>query len=240
MIDLSHALFGPFPDFLRILPEFLVRAGMAVFCGALVGLERERRGKPAGFRTNVLICLGAAIYMQVGELALMSINGKSVDPTRIAAQVVTGIGFLGAGTIMQARGSITGLTSAATIWVVAAIGLMVGAGYPMLALICTVMTLLTLTGLSRIEPLVLGRCTYVPAEFVFAQGALRGVVESRAVLVEHEVDRKHFTFDKQPDGRVVLQVRYCETHPSHHRFLAPMLRVPGLIDVRLHGEQAGE
>ncbi len=239
-VNVAHPLFGSLQDFLRVLPEFLVRAGVSVFCGALVGLERERRGKPAGFRTNILICLGAAIYMQIGELVLISGAPGMSDPTRIAAQVVTGIGFLGAGTIMQSGGSIIGLTSAATIWVVAAIGLMIGAGFPMLGLVCTGMTLLTLSGLTRMERVLLGRCEYVPIDVVFAAKLPRAVVEAHVILVEQDVERKQYEFHKQPDGRVTLRVRYCERHPSHQRFLAPLLRVPGVVEVHLRGVTAGE
>jgi hypothetical protein len=98
---------------------------VAIIAGGAVGFERELRGKPAGLRTNILICLGSALLMDLSVRIADDYNG---DPGRIAAQVVTGIGFLGAGTILHTRGTITGLTSAATIWVVAAIGLTAGAG----------------------------------------------------------------------------------------------------------------
>ena len=98
---------------------------IAVIAGGGIGLEREFARKPAGLRTNILICLGATLLM---DLSIGITSGNAGDPGRIAAQVVTGVGFLGAGTILHTRGTITGLTSAATIWVVAAIGLTVGAG----------------------------------------------------------------------------------------------------------------
>jgi len=235
-----HPLLGSIPDFLKVLPAFLFRAGVAVTCGGLVGLERERRGKPAGFRTNTLICLGAMIYMHVGELVQVALGSPGIDPTRIASQVVTGVGFLGAGTIIQSRGAVTGLTSAATIWVVAAIGLMVGAGYPLLAAVCTAMTLVTLSVLARIEPSLLGRCRIVNGELVFSAESPRGIVEAHAVLTEHEIKRTDYAFDKQADGIVILRLRYCEEHAAHHRFLPDLLRVHGIIDVRLQGSQAGD
>ena len=132
-----------------ILP-FMVRCGIAAICGAMIGLEREFKNKPAGFRTNILICVGAAIYMCVG-LLLINAGGEQGDPGRIAAQVVTGIGFLGAGAILQAGGRVTGLTTAATIWVVASIGLVSGAGFPLLALVAAVMVVLTLVVLGEFE-----------------------------------------------------------------------------------------
>lgn len=139
-----------------ILVPFLVRCGTAAFCGALVGLERELMGKPAGFRTNILICLGSAMYMAVGLLIVGAGGQTSSDPARIAAQVVTGIGFIGAGAIIQERGRVTGLTTAATIWVVAAIGIVAGAGFPVLALISSAMVLITLRILRLVEKRLTG------------------------------------------------------------------------------------
>ena len=131
-----------------VLIPFMVRCGAAALCGAMVGLERELRNKPAGFRTNILICIGAAMYTTVGVLL---VDGATVDPTRIAAQIVTGIGFLGAGCILRAEGRVTGLTSAATIWVVAAIGVVAGTGFPILAFFATCMVVLTLAVLRGFE-----------------------------------------------------------------------------------------
>ena len=143
-------LIEPLADLYAALPVFLVRVGIAAACGWIIGVERERHHKPAGFRTNILICAGAAMYMVVGQL-IASKSASGVDPTRIAAQVVTGIGFLGAGNIIQSGGRVTGLTSAATIWVVAAIGIVSGAGFPILALIASVMVIATLTLLWPVE-----------------------------------------------------------------------------------------
>jgi putative Mg2+ transporter-C (MgtC) family protein len=133
-----------------ILPTFMLRCGVAAVCGGIIGIERERKAKPAGFRTNILICVGAAIYMCVG-LLLVNAGGQQGDPARIAAQVVTGIGFLGAGCIIQAGGRVTGLTSAATIWVVASIGLLAGSGFPILALLSAAFVSLGLVVLTPIE-----------------------------------------------------------------------------------------
>ena len=140
-----------------LLPAVLLRAGVAVLCGGIVGAERELRKKPAGFRTNILICLGSALFMMVSVAVSQQVApGRLADPGRVAAGVVTGMGFLGAGTIIRARGNITGLTSAAMIWMVAAIGLWVGAGYPITALILTILTVSTLTALGALERRWLG------------------------------------------------------------------------------------
>lgn len=143
-------LFESADQLSRILLPFMVRCGVAAFCGAMIGLEREFKKKPAGFRTNILICVGSSIYMCVG-LLIVNAGGAEGDPARIAAQVVTGIGFLGAGSIIQSGGRVTGLTTAATIWVVASIGLVAGAGFPIVATVAAVMVVLTLLVLGRFE-----------------------------------------------------------------------------------------
>jgi putative Mg2+ transporter-C (MgtC) family protein len=147
----SLSLIESWDQLAAIAPAFMARCGAAALCGAIIGLERELKGKPAGFRTNILICLGAAMYMAVGLLIEDHGAPGVSDPARIAAQVVTGIGFLGAGCILQQRGRITGLTTAATIWVVAAIGIVAGAGFPVLAFIAAVMVVVTLTALGMLE-----------------------------------------------------------------------------------------
>ena len=121
---------------------------IAVLIGGGVGLERELNRKPAGLRTNVLICVGSALLMDL-SMSIAATHGG--DPGRIAAQVVTGIGFLGAGTILHTRGQITGLTSAATIWVVAALGLTIGAGFFVEALGSAVTVMIVLVGLGWLE-----------------------------------------------------------------------------------------
>ena len=121
---------------------------IAVLIGGGVGLERELKGKPAGLRTNILICVGSALLMDLSMSLAATYGG---DPGRIAAQVVTGIGFLGAGTILHTRGQITGLTSAATIWVVAALGLTIGAGYFVEAAGSSLTVILVLVGLGWFE-----------------------------------------------------------------------------------------
>jgi putative Mg2+ transporter-C (MgtC) family protein len=141
------------------------RLVLAAVLGGLVGIEREISGKPAGLRTNLLICVGAALLMElsIGVAALANdanvISGTPfrADPARIAAQIVSGIGFLGAGTILQARGNIIGLTTAATIWVVAAIGMAVGARAYMIALATTALVVASLGILGRIENAVIRR-----------------------------------------------------------------------------------
>jgi putative Mg2+ transporter-C (MgtC) family protein len=137
--------------------ELFVQLLLAVSLGGAVGLERELKGKPAGLRTTILITLGATLFT-----VLSYRMGEGVgDPGRIAAQILTGVGFIGAGTILHMRGAVTGLTSAATIWVVAAIGMAIGARAYIEALGATLVVMLVLAGLG-------------PAEHFLARQAARG------------------------------------------------------------------
>src|SRR5262245_12494018 len=98
--------------------DLLAQLLLATLLGGAIGMEREISGKPAGLRTNILICVGATLFTVLS----VQMSGARGDPGRIAAQVLTGVGFIGAGTILHARGSVTGLSRAATIWLVASIG----------------------------------------------------------------------------------------------------------------------
>jgi len=123
----------------------------AIFCGLVVGSERERKGKPAGLRTMTLISLGAAIFTILSFYMAVSNDGRFNDPARLAAQIVTGVGFLGAGVILRDRGAVTGLTTAATIWVTASIGVIAGCGFVVPAMATSVITLLLLHGLNLFD-----------------------------------------------------------------------------------------
>ncbi|MFS8636968.1 MAG: MgtC/SapB family protein [Gemmatimonadota bacterium] len=144
-------------SFLRL--DLLFRLLLAAVLGGAIGLEREVRGKAAGFRTNLLICVGATLLMElsIGVSALVDPAQTNADPARIAAQIVSGIGFLGAGTIIQSRGSVVGLTTAATLWVVAAIGMAVGARAYVEAVGTTILVFIALIALSRVEESIIRR-----------------------------------------------------------------------------------
>jgi len=153
--------------------ELLLQLALATLLGGAIGLERELGGKPAGLRTNILICIGSALYTQ---LSISLVHG-SADASRVAGQIVTGVGFIGAGTILHARGAVVGLTSAATIWVVAAIGVALGSGHYPEALLTTLMVLVVLQGLGRIE-----------------------------IFVERQSTRSHLTIHARPEGAPVEEI----------------------------------
>lgn len=127
--------------------ELLLQLSLAILLGGAIGLEREISGKPAGLRTNILICVGAVLFT---TLSIKMSLGRG-DPARVAAQILPGVGFIGAGTILHMRGSVTGLTSAATIWVVAAIGMALGAAAYTEALGTALLVLAVLQGLGWVE-----------------------------------------------------------------------------------------
>ncbi|HEY9016400.1 MAG TPA: MgtC/SapB family protein [Gemmatimonadales bacterium] len=127
--------------------EFWLRLGTSVLCGGIIGLERQLRGKAAGIRTSILICLGTQLFVTLGS----SFAGERVDPTRVLAQVVTGIGFLGGGVILAREGLIIGVTSAAVIWVLAALGSLIGLGHLLASVVLTLITVGLLIGVEFLE-----------------------------------------------------------------------------------------
>jgi len=129
--------------------QWILRLGLAAALGALIGGERESRGHPAGVRTQSLVALAAALLAGAGEAGFI---GAAVDSSRIASQVITGIGFIGAGVILKNRGSVTGLTTAATLFLSAGIGVAIGAGLITAALATTVIAMIVIYGLRLVKP----------------------------------------------------------------------------------------
>jgi putative Mg2+ transporter-C (MgtC) family protein len=128
-------------------PALWSRVAMALLCGGMIGLERQLRGKPAGMRTSSLICMGTAMFVYLGH----GLEGATGDPTRVLGQVVTGIGFLGAGVIMTRDGMVSGVTSAAVVWILAAAGSAIGFGRFGSALAMSLVTVAILVGVQWLE-----------------------------------------------------------------------------------------
>lgn len=149
-------------SFLDVALRFLC----AMLVGLVIGTEREYTNRPAGMRTHILVALGACSVMIVGQLifAHFSLFGATPDPARLSAQVITGVGFLGAGTIMREGTSVKGLTTAASLWAVACLGIAAGAGYYYVALVGMVLIFITLTLLEVVQNKLIGphgdRCSY--------------------------------------------------------------------------------
>jgi putative Mg2+ transporter-C (MgtC) family protein len=132
--------------------EILLRILAAALLGGLIGLERDVHGRAAGLRTHLLVSMGASIFMILSHLTAGETHGQQMaDPARIAAQIVTGIGFLGAGVIIKAGITVRGLTTAACLWMAAAVGMAAGGGYHLIALVSTAVALFSLIGLKAAE-----------------------------------------------------------------------------------------
>ncbi|HEX7026853.1 MAG TPA: MgtC/SapB family protein [Gammaproteobacteria bacterium] len=132
---------------LSIEPLIWKEIGTATACGVILGFERQLKGKPAGMRTSILICLGTYIFVKLGS----SVAGDSTGAVRAVGQVVTGIGFLGAGVILARDGILQGVTSAAVIWILAALGAMIGRGYCGAPIMVTLLVVIVLTGVDQLE-----------------------------------------------------------------------------------------
>ena len=134
-------------SFIDITPFDWPSIGTSLFCGTIIGLERQLRGKPVGIRTSSLIIMGTYLFLATAFL----LKGDVVDPSRVVGQVITGIGFLGAGVMLAKDGAIVGVTSAAAIWVLAAIGVVISSGYLLSAIKLSVLVVFILIGVDLLE-----------------------------------------------------------------------------------------
>ena len=170
---------------------------VSIICGSVLGFEREYRNKTAGFRTIILICLGSTIYTMVSESAM----GESDD--RIAANIITGVGFIGAGVIFKDNISITGLTTAAVIWVAAAIGMVAGAGDYALALFLSLIVLVVLSAFSWVEG-VIDRLHHRQTFIIkFRDAEMKKLEEAEAMIREDGLSCKRLQVAKVNDALVV-------------------------------------
>jgi putative Mg2+ transporter-C (MgtC) family protein len=213
----------------------VLRLLLAAALGGMIGLEREASGKPAGFRTNLLICLGAALITEISydvAVAGAAQLGGTPDPGRIAAQIVSGIGFLGAGSILHSRGGVTGLTTAATLWVVAAIGMAVGARAYVAAIIATSLVMATLMLLGRVEDHLIPRR---PAERQVTVTLLPPLSSLR--VVEQKLRSFGYLVDmlRVDQSRDVLQVTFQARGPADgwDETLLGLMEIDGVKNVEL-------
>ena len=184
-----------------------VQVIMALCLGGLVGYDREKKMKSAGIKTNILICLGATLYTTIGLLISVGATGIA-DPNRVAAQIVSGIGFLGAGAIIQSQGAVVGMTTAATIWVVAAIGFTIGAGYPFTAAIFTVSVLVVLKMINPIYKFLEREKDYDYFQLeILSKGSVkrtvRGMIENDEIVIDDIVEE---AFEGGKKGAKILSV----------------------------------
>ena len=207
----------------------LICVTASAICGAVVGLERERRYKPAGLRTLILICLGSTIFTLVS--LLLASTRPSADPARLAAQIIPGIGFLGAGAIIRARGTVVGLTTGATIWAVAAVGVTIGAGYVAAGLVFTTMIVIVLTTAQRLEFLINGRCLHRATTVTFRPDHGKTWPRLQTILDNHRIPLRNVTHGENDEGGHTLRTRLCMVHHDHRVVLRDLAEVAEVVGI---------
>ena len=230
---LKHMIASSQWTFYQLFEYFIPKVCFAILCGGLVGLEREFKNKPAGIKTNILICLGSTLYTAVSVLTASTFaeSGHYGDPSRVAAQIVSGIGFLGGGTIIQARGTILGLTTAATIWVVAALGIAIGIGHADIAVISSIIVVLVLVGTSWFEDRVLGRSLTFACEIVAddSSGQVRFAIHQ--ALAQNNLTLDDFDLSTRT-GLQVLSCKYTGHRADQKKFVLDLWSTPGIREVK--------
>lgn len=218
--------------------EMTLRLLLALGLGGLIGFERELGGHSAGFRTHILVCLGSAaivLLSMYGFAAFAPEPNVRLDPARLAAQVISGIGFLGAGTIMRTGLTVSGLTTAASLWVSAAIGLSAGAGFYYGAVISTVLVVLSLFALNKIEKLF-SRTKAVRELLIKMEQSSAGVGHMLAYLNQCGLAIRQLSVEAEaessaPGGRYLtirVQVKLKKTQ-KYEEAIATLIGMEGVV-----------
>ena len=218
-----------------VLSRGIVRLVLAAFLGGLIGLEREMKRKPAGLRTNMFICFGSAMFTLMSVELAGEFTG---DHTRIAAQIIPGIGFIGAGSILHSRGSVTGLTTAATLFVVASVGMAVGGGLYLTGVFATLVILVALSLLGWME----ARFSLKPLAMIYqvfgenAEDLLSGV--------NQVLDEERHTMETVQVGRsnahVRVQFKVDATQKEHESILRKLRQLPMANRIEILGAEERE
>ncbi len=213
---------------------------VAALCGVIIGYEREKRGKPAGLKTAVLVVMGACAYVLAAQLAMTHGGGGPSDTVRVISQVVTGIGFLGAGTIMQAKGGITGLTTAAAIWYMGAVGCTVAVGFPLLGLSLSLAALGVLTSLKWAEDRIAHGARAIDGIFVVsaragspAEGVLKQFLHD---LADHGGGALPL---KREENLVILRLPGALFKHLPRDFREELFEAGGLVEMKIEAPAAG-
>jgi putative Mg2+ transporter-C (MgtC) family protein len=205
--------------------KILARLTLAALLGGIVGLERELKHRPAGLRTNMFICFGAAMFTVLSEML-----GGATDATRIASQIIPGIGFIGAGSILRGKTGITGLTTAATIFVVASIGMACGGGLYLLAIFATVLLYLALTVLGGVErqfnlkPLMMNYTVVTDKSPQDIVGTVNKVLEDQ----DKQLSGMRLS---KVDGKEKIEFSVGATRSEHMDLLSNLRQAPGLSNI---------
>jgi putative Mg2+ transporter-C (MgtC) family protein len=219
--------------------EILFRLFLAAILGALVGFEREVHGRPAGIRTYLILCLGSALvmvlsqYLSYGMVEALPADALRVDPGRIAAQALTGIGFLGAGVILRYKDTIRGLTTAACVWVVCAIGLTIGAGFYLYGSVVAVLTVVSLVGVKFFERRL--KKDWYQEMTIVSQDLAGQFNLFQDVIIRHAFEVINFGLSKDLEKHEITAnflLRIRTSHPDR-RMLQDVFELPGVKRVDL-------
>ena len=215
--------------------DMTLRLFVAALLGGIIGLEREKHGRPAGLRTHILVSLGSALTMIV-SLHLYEIfriyntanYASGVDPSRVASLVMTGIGFIGAGTIIQSKGSIWGLTTAACLWVSAALGLSVGCGYYMPAIIATIISMAVLLLLKTPVESHLKKDWYQNID-IEMEDRKDGLEDIERIFKGYNANILKVNFVKQiPDNKIIYNFSLRLENTLDHNLIDSLTQVKGI------------
>ena len=211
----------------------VVRLGLALLCGGVIGLERERKRRPAGFRTHILICLGAAMTTLTSQYLVLHLH-LYTDMARLGAQVIAGIGFIGAGTIIiTKRRQVKGLTTAAGLWASAIVGLCCGAGFVEGALIATVIILLAELVFAKLEYFIVSNARVFNLYVEYGDSGTLGLVvdtikKTSSFIVDMEITRSNR--DGHRNSCAVFSIR-TPRKISHQRIMAELSKLEGVVAV---------
>ncbi len=214
----------------RLLPEPYAAIALAVFavlCGGWVGLEREHREKPAGLRTMALVALGSAVFTMVG----FTFTSNTGDSGRVAAQIVTGIGFLGAGVIMRGSGGVQGTTTAATIWIVAAMGMAIGAGYVAGGIGLALLTRCVLTVVGRWELSHYGDRNATTIGLIVDPNHGKTEIKIEHLLDEFSIPKSAARQTNDSEGRQRWTIRCHLTARRTHEFMFELIQMPEIYAI---------
>lgn len=210
--------------------QLVVRLIIACVLGGFIGLERESHGRPAGLRTHILVCVGSCLIMIVSVYAFPEF-GMSRDPARLAAQVVSGIGFLGAGTIMREGANIRGLTTAASLWVVAGIGLAVGSGFYLPGVVTAVIAVGTLTLLDKAERnIVTSKTMIIEFRIVDRPGQLGAIA---VVLGKLHFSIRDVNLEPDDHGEANLTLHVIGRGTGMGQLAEELKNIEGILKVRV-------
>lgn len=227
MFSLTHPteleLIGLVPGYVALA----VKGILAVILGGIIGLDREKKLKPAGVKTQILICVGACLYTMIG-LSNVVAGVANYDPSRIPAQIVSGIGFLGAGAIIQSQGRITGMTTAATIWIVAAIGAAVGSGQIVTAAAFTLIIWFTLNFVMHFLNFIRPERRYFIQ--ILGQREMEAEVLKYLSRIEHD-EFVHDLFIHENENREQINLKIDLSRSELKRLTQVILRIPGVDSV---------